>query len=47
MQLFKKKMLLVIFCSILKSISNFEQFQKKDGSHSLCIFENTDWAVQG
>ena len=36
----KQKVVCQIFSEFLKSISNFEQFEKKDDPHSLCIFES-------
>ena len=35
------------FLAFLKSISNSEHFEKKDDSHNLGIFENTDYEICG
>ena len=48
MQLYKKQNIFSqFFFAFLKSTSNFEHFEKKDGPHSLCIFENTECKERG
>ena len=38
----KQKIFSEFFSAILKSILNFEHFQKKDDPHSFCISKITD-----
>ena len=39
----KQKSFSQIFGTFLKFTSNFEQFEKKNDSHSICISEITYW----
>ena len=34
------------FTEFLKSPFDFKQFEKKDESHSLCLFEIIDWETR-
>ena len=46
MHLSKKEQAFCQFLSsFLKSILNFEHFEKQDDHHSLCIFESKDWEL--
>ena len=47
MQLFKKKTFSELFAPILKSKSNFENFEEKADLHSLCISEFKDGQIPG
>ena len=39
----QKKLFLKLFAAFPKSISNFENFEKKDEPHSLCISGIRNW----